>query len=585
MKRLTVIMLLALASLIAVARPAEVVRIETAGATAAWTPLVPHDALILNVSLPSGDVVQARFKEGTEPHFTVFEEGLHTWEILVAPRIDEGTRALLADAREQNDEALGRRILEAAGICAEGQTASGAFTVLGGTIIAADGMAHEPGAGDDSEAPGDAGRAAPLTGDLTVRNSLCVGGDCADYENYGYDTFRLKENNLRIHFDDTSSTGSFPYNDWRITINDSADGGANYFSIDDATGGRVPFKIEAGARSNALYVDNGGSYARIGINTASPSEELDISKDDSPTIRLHQDGSWYPLYNWDILGNEANFMIRDTTNSSSFAFRIRPGCATNTLTLSNSRVGMGTWEPAYSLDVYGTSDRTIAARHSAGATAGLVGASGAARIGSLSNHNTEFMANGTTYATLSSGGNFGIGTAAPAQLLDVGGDVDGAVRITTVADGYWDLYSDAGAFALSKDGAADPLLALDGGGHLTVQGVLTQGSSRAIKKDFVSLDGCTLLDRLSELTVLEWSYIHDATGSRHVSPMAEDFHALFGLGADARHLAPSDVAGVALAAAKELAVQNTELRAENEVLNARLAALETAVAALQQAAE
>ena len=89
----------------------------------------------------------------------------------------------------------------------------------------------------------------------------------------------------------------------------------------------------------------------------------------------------------------------------------------------------------------------------------------------------------------------------------------------------------------------------------------------------------------SFVVTFESRSFHDATGSRHVSPMAEDFHALFGLGADARHLAPSDVAGVALAAAKELAVQNTELRAENEVLNARLAALETAVAALQQAAE
>jgi hypothetical protein len=53
--------------------------------------------------------------------------------------------------------------------------------------------------------------------------SLCVGVDCVTSETYNFDTIRLKENNLRIHFNDTS-VGSFPTNDWRIVINSTASG-------------------------------------------------------------------------------------------------------------------------------------------------------------------------------------------------------------------------------------------------------------------------------------------------------------------------------------------------------------------------
>ncbi len=87
--------------------------------------------------------------------------------------------------------------------------------------------------------------------DVIVDGSLCVGFDCVNGESFGFDTVRLKENNLRIKFQDTSSSASFPSNDWQITFNDSANGGANKFSIDDIDGGRTPFTIEAGAPSHS----------------------------------------------------------------------------------------------------------------------------------------------------------------------------------------------------------------------------------------------------------------------------------------------------------------------------------------------
>ena len=65
--------------------------------------------------------------------------------------------------------------------------------------------------------------------DLIVQGSTCVGFDCINNESFGFDTIRLKENNTRIKFEDTSLAG-FPTNDWQLTANDSASGGASKFS-------------------------------------------------------------------------------------------------------------------------------------------------------------------------------------------------------------------------------------------------------------------------------------------------------------------------------------------------------------------
>ena len=49
-----------------------------------------------------------------------------------------------------------------------------------------------------------------IADDLIVQGSACVGLDCADGESFGFDTIRLKENNTRIKFDDTSTSPGFP---------------------------------------------------------------------------------------------------------------------------------------------------------------------------------------------------------------------------------------------------------------------------------------------------------------------------------------------------------------------------------------
>jgi hypothetical protein len=186
--------------------------------------------------------------------------------------------------------------------------------------------------------------------DVIIDGSLCVGFDCVNGEAFGFDTVRLKENNLRIHFLDTSVAASYPDNDWRIIINDSANGGSEYFGVEDSSAGRFPFRIFAGARANALVVDSQGD---VGVGTATPATDIHIKIGDTPTLRLEQDGtSGFQPQTWDVAGNETNFFIRDVTNGSQLPLRIRPDAPTSSIDVANDGdVGMGIGSPSQALHV------------------------------------------------------------------------------------------------------------------------------------------------------------------------------------------------------------------------------------------
>jgi len=191
-----------------------------------------------------------------------------------------------------------------------------------------------------------------ISDDLIVNGgSLCVGLDCVNGESFGFDTLRLKENNLRIRAQDTSNSASFPTRDWQLTFNDSSNGGANKFSIDDIDGGRTPFTIEASAPSHSLYVEDGG---RVGFGTSTPVADLHVKSGNTPTLRLEQDGSsGFTAQTWDLAGNEANFFVRDATNGSDLPFRIYPNAGTSALVIEGGTgdIGIGTNSPSASLHI------------------------------------------------------------------------------------------------------------------------------------------------------------------------------------------------------------------------------------------
>jgi hypothetical protein len=119
---------------------------------------------------------------------------------------------------------------------------------------------------------------------------------------------------------------------------------------------------------------------------------------------------------------------------------------------------------------------------------------------------------------------------------------------------------------------------------VTVNGTFNNNSDRNAKERFAVVNPSAILAKVSELPLTEWSYKEDAA-TRHIGPMAQDFHAAFNVGTDEKHIAPIDEGGVALAAIQglnekvETRIQEQESRSqklekENAELKVRLAALE-----------
>lgn len=217
------------------------------------------------------------------------------------------------------------------------------------------------------ETPGRAPRAATslvtkdqvVLDDLIVDGSICVGFDCTNGENFGFSTMILKENNTRILFNDTSSSGAFPNHDWSLIANDSLNGGANRFSIADCTqnpdgcgNGDAEFTIVGGAPPNSLFVDARGD---IGAGTSTPATKLHLLDGNTPTLRLSQDNSsGFAPQTWDVGANEVQFYVRDVTHGATFPLRIRPGAPTSSIDVASSGdVGIGTDQPTARLDVAG----------------------------------------------------------------------------------------------------------------------------------------------------------------------------------------------------------------------------------------
>lgn len=368
-----------------------------------------------------------------------------------------------------------------------------------------------------------------IADDLIVQGSLCVGFDCVDNESFGFDTIRLKENNLRIRFDDTSTSPGFPANDWEITINDSASGGANYFGITDVTAGHRVATISAGAPANSLFIDSAG---RLGLRTSTPVLDLHMVSSNTPATRLEQTSTGgFSAQTWDVAGNETNFFVRDVTGGSRLPLRIRPGAPTSSLDIAASgNVGIGTASPSLPLHV---------TRPSGDAAVGL------------------------TNSSTSTSWRVGLGNSLGATDIFT-------VSYGATADSEFRIFK-GGAVHIGPNG--NTVFQLTPTGNLTINGTLSQLSDAGSKIDIASIEPSMVLDKLLELPLATWSYTHTPS-VRHIGPMAQDFHAIFGVGESERHIATIDASGVALAAAKALAEQLQKREERIGELEARLARLE-----------
>jgi hypothetical protein len=458
-----------------------------------------------------------------DPKAGTLPDGGYTYELRLSPALSPEAKDWIKAAQNSPDRAQVSEHLREQGLLpVESMVQSGGFQVAGGQLIVPS-ETEEPTSPWPSRSAGTLANleATPLdqviADDLIVQGSLCVGFDCVNGESFGFDTVRLKENNLRIKFEDTSNTASFPTNDWQITVNDSANGGANYFAIDDIDGGRTPFKIIAGAPTNSLYVDNSGN---IGRKTSNPVMELHLADGDTPGVRLDQDGSGgWGVYVWDVAANETNFFVRDVTGGSTLPFRIRPGAPSNTLYLgSDGKVGSGTTSPEAALHVRKEVIPLFIVEHPTG------------------NARMDFRRGSPTGVSQLL---YGTGTVMEYQM---GMFLDSNFQLRVVNDGTRGItLTPAGLVGIGTTAPAYPLH-MASGARCTVGGNWQNASSRDLKDNIEALSASEALKALDGLTPVKFTYRADAA-ERHVGFVAEDVPDLVA-SQDRKGMSPMDVVAV-----------------------------------------
>jgi hypothetical protein len=420
--------------------------------------------------------------------------------------------------------------------------------------------------------------------DLVVVGSICVGLDCVNGESFGFDTIRLKENNLRIRFMDTSAASSFPTVDWQITVNDSLNGGENWFGIEDLDAGTTPFSILATAPNNSLYISASG---KIGLGTTTPLVNLVIKGNNTPTLRLEQDtGAGFTAQVWDVGGNETNFFVRDVTNGSQLPFRITPNAPGGSIYIAaDGDVGFETITPDGLFDVAHSADaNNHAFLIDPNSNVGVNIDSGQIPKGLFDVQTTG----GVSRFTVQTDGDVGFGTNIPNKALHLERsdgqagmlikeasivkdntrvllqlENNGSAKINLV-DSSSDTPSNWVIAATNtnlvfneKTSNVSPEFSMGENGDLFIRGDVTANnvlltSDRNMKENFQIIDTVNVLQKIAKLEVLRWNYKLDDDSNQHIGPMAQDFSSLFGLGDSDQHISSIDLTGVTLAAIKAL---------------------------------
>ncbi|MFM8410196.1 MAG: tail fiber domain-containing protein, partial [Alphaproteobacteria bacterium] len=482
----------------------------------------------------------------------------------------------LAAARETGDDAAIERMQRDGLLPAASPARGGSFRMVGGVAVLPQGEEEpppSPAVARVSAAPDTPPTDNVIADDLIVTGSACIGFDCVDGETFGFDTLRLKENNTRIHFEDTSSAPGFATHSWTLEANETASGGAEMFSIRDDDAATTPVRIEGGAPTNSLFVDSAGL---VGIGTSAPALRLHLASSNTPAMRLEQTpGGGFGPYTWDVAANESNFFVRDLTAGNRLPLRIRPGAPTSSIDIaSDGFVGIGTSAPSAPLHVSrgdGKAEVRVVENSLVNASRTLL---------TLRNNGPVVA----KYVDSNSGTSW---------VIKQG---NGAFVFSNAASGQQELKLNNDSSVEMGVASGNARFRLDPAGNLAITGALAQGSDRAAKSDVRPVNPDEVLAKVVDLPLSTWRYRTDDGGVRHMGPMAQDFAAAFRLGADDRHIALGDVGGVALAAvqalshrldarAEEVAAlrrRNDELEDRNRALERRDADLERRLQALER---
>jgi hypothetical protein len=185
--------------------------------------------------------------------------------------------------------------------------------------------------------------------------------------------------------------------------------------------------------------------------------------------------------------------------------------------------------------------------------------------------------------SLAAGGSLHVGSSADpvGQFTITSADQPRFEMNDTSLNKRWRFSVAGGKFAINQLDFAGTEFQVFDNGNVTILGALTENSDVNAKQDIVRVDPNAVLARIVKLPISEWSYI-DAPNQRHIGPMAQDFHASFGLGGSEKQIATLDTSGVALAGIKALKAENDRITAENQALRSELNEQKIRLAALEE---
>jgi len=141
-----------------------------------------------------------------------------------------------------------------------------------------------------------------------------------------------------------------------------------------------------------------------------------------------------------------------------------------------------------------------------------------------------------------------------------------------------------GSFTARAPGGVRFLTGLDNAVGVTLTNGATSWESlsdRNAKAEPSPVDHRDVLRKVARMPVTSWQYKHDA-GRQYIGPMAQDFHAAFGLGHDEKHISTLDTDGVALSAVQGLIAELQERKDRSAAQDLRLRELEAELQSLRE---
>jgi len=343
--------------------------------------------------------------------------------------------------------------------------------------------------------------------------------------------------------------------------------------------------VNAATVSHSAAEVNPGSFqvgnyyfpdGNVGIGTTTPLAKLEVNG----SIQIPRDSYVGFASGANIISGMETERINTNDNRLHFITYDDGVSYGRRMTISeNGNVGIGTTNPENRLNVKsaGTQTEPFKINASSGSgeirvwentvnelAIGIKDSSGAEKVYIRPDGNSYF-----------NGGNVGIGTTSPSQEMDVVGDI---VATSSLSQGtYLGLFKGLGSLP-GYPTSLYPTLKTDhsyiyfsaGGAysaHMSAGGVWTAISARDSKENFVEADSQEILTKIDLLPMYQWNFKGEDSSIKHIAPIAEDFHTLFGLNGDndkmVSHIDPS---GVALVGIKALSQEVKELKSENDAL-------------------